>query len=224
MMNQDFINDIPAALAKYPTLTSSVKEGKQIVNGELIIQDGTGKEWDHYQIEIHPREQYPFRFPLLFETGNRIPKIIDWHIYTDSGSCCVDIEPSEILHCRNGLRLPDYIERFAIPYFANTTHRLREGYYKYGEYSHGAIGLLEYYMPLLKTTKPVQCLNLLKQVITGAAASKSIFHPCFCGSGKKMANCHRQVLEQLKLIGIDEVKNHTAKIWDFLRKVKAPGL
>jgi hypothetical protein len=223
-MNLDFINDIPDALEKYPMLMTSVNQGVQIVSGELIIQDLTGKVWDRYQIEIHPSERYPLRFPLLFETGNRIPKIVDWHIYSDSGSCCVDIQPSEIIHCRNGLRLPDYIERFAIPYFANTTHRIREGYYKYGEYSHGAIGLLEYYMPLLRVSKPVQCLNLLKQVITGAAESKSIFHPCFCGSGKKLTNCHRQAVEQIKMIGVDEVKNHTAMIWEFLQKVKAPRL
>lgn len=223
-MNHDFINDIPAALAKYRTLATSVKEGEQVVEGVLIIKDSTGKEWDRYQVEIHPSEQYPFRFPLLFETGNRIPKIIDWHVYFDSGSCCVDIQPSEILHCKNGLRLSDYIERFAIPFFANTTHRIREGYYKYGEYSHGAVGLLEYYMPLLNSTKPVQCLNLLKKFITGAAKSKSIFHPCFCGSGKKMANCHRQAVEQLKMIGLDEVHNHTALIWDYLREVKTKGV
>ena len=41
--------------------------------------------------------------------------------------------------CKNGLYVSDYINNYAIPYFANQTFRIREGYYRHGEYSHGIL-------------------------------------------------------------------------------------
>lgn len=219
-MNQEFINDIPSAIASYPGLSVQIVNGAQILLGELPIVDTSGHEWDRYQIEIHSSPLYPYGFPLLYETGGRIPRIIDWHIYGDTGSCCVDIFPSEILNCRNGLRLPEYIRDFAIPYFANQTHRIREGYYKNGEYSHGGKGMLEFYMPVLKCNDPREAVRLLKLFCSGIGTTRSVFHTCFCGSGKKLRNCHRESLNTLSKIGIDEVRKHTMMMLEYLGNKK----
>ncbi|MEO7982536.1 MAG: hypothetical protein ABI688_00515 [Bacteroidota bacterium] len=210
------MDDIDAAIVSYPQLSVQTANGIQILSGELPIIDQSGYEWDRYQVELYPSPLYPFRFPYLFETRGRIPRIMDWHIYTDTGSCCVDITPSEILHCREGLSLADYIRRFAIPYFANQTYRIREGYYKNGEYSHGGKGMLEFYMPVLRCDDPVKALQLLELYCSGAAGNKSIFHFCFCGSRKKMMNCHRKAVEVLNNIGIAEVRLHTFHVRKYL--------
>jgi hypothetical protein len=219
-MNQQFVDDIAAAIAGYPQLSAQTVNGVQILSGELPIVDESGYEWDRYQVEIHPSPLYPFRFPYLFEIGGRIPRIMDWHIYPDTGSCCVDIPPSEILHCREGLSLANYIRRFAIPYFANQTYRIKEGYYKNGEYSHGVMGMLEFYMPVLRCNDPLKTLQLLELYCSGTAGNRSIFHSCFCGSGKKMMNCHRKAVEVLNKIGIAEVRLHTLYIRKYLREGK----
>lgn len=215
MSNQEFIQDIPAAVAKYPELSIVDRDGTTILVGRMTIRDSTGKVWDKYDIEIHPTELYPYRFPLLYEVGGRIPRIIDWHIYGDTQSCCMDIRPSEIINCKTGLRLEELIPRFVIPYLANTTHRFKEGYYKNGEYSHGVKGLVEYYTAITKANDTNEMLRLLISFAKGVG-TRTVFHPCFCGSGRKLRNCHEELLHKLKSIDQEEVKKGIILMKEYL--------
>lgn len=206
-MNEEFEKDIEGVVSYFPKLEIREIDGYKILAGELDIIDDSGKLWDTYQIEIHPSPKYPYRFPLLFEVGGRIPKIADWHIFLNK-ACCLEIPPKEIIICKNGIRVKDYIEKFAIPYLANQTYRIREGHYKNGEYSHDGLGLIDFYLPKMKTDNLKQALIWMKEISNGKYFTRSSFHSCFCGSGKQIKNCHYDTLSLLNQIPSDDLQQH----------------
>ncbi len=112
MKNKQFENDIKVIPGIFNKLDIVKTEGEQILKGELDIIDSNSRLWDTYQIEIMGSDNYPYRFPKLFETANAFPGIADWHVYESDESCCVDVPPNEIIICKDGLNVVDYIQRF----------------------------------------------------------------------------------------------------------------
>jgi hypothetical protein len=199
MKNLQFEKDIEIIPSKFSKLKIVDENGEEFLKGELDIIDRSGALWESYQIEIKGSESYPNSFPKLFETGNSFPKILDWHVYqSNDKSCCVDVLPNEILLCRDGLKVEEYIYRFAIPYFANQTFRKREGYYLYGEYSHGIFGRIEYYQKKLRARTPLELIQMLDLIINDFKPDRTASCP-FCPK-TKFRKCHRKVFKELESI------------------------
>lgn len=152
-----FEADAAKAIQKYPFLKLQLQQGVPLLSGELKIIDKSGKEWDSFNIKVVPKVCYPFCFPTVIEEGGRLPKIPDWHIYED-GSCCFDVPQGEVLKCIDGLPVLHFLDRIAIPFFADQAFRIKEGYYKGREYSHGIDGVLEFF------TSKLGCGGNLKTV------------------------------------------------------------
>lgn len=198
MENEQFEKDIEAVPAKYPSLGVVNRNVQKLLSGTLDIIDNEGKLWETYKVEIRASSEYPYRFPKLFEIGNAFPKIIDWHVYESDKSCCVDITPNELIICKNGLTLIDYIDQYAIPYFANQKFREIEGYYLYGEYSHGIFGRIEFYQSKLKAKSPHQLIQMFDLIIKGYNPDRRAYCP-FCHK-VKFRKCHRNAFRELAKI------------------------
>jgi hypothetical protein len=199
MKNKKFENDIIDVPATFKKLCIVEQDGEKILKGELDIIDTNGKIWDTYLIEIKGTAGYPFSFPKLFETGDAFPKIVDWHVYEfDDKSCCIDVPPNELLICVAGLNIMDYIQQFAISYFANQSFRIREGYYLYGEYSHGIFGRIEFYQSKLKAKSPRELIQMFDLIIKDYNPLRTAFCP-FCKK-VKFRKCHRDVFKELRII------------------------
>lgn len=203
---QVFASQIPRLLADYPMLYILDKGGEQVVAGKIEIVDKEGKYWDSYDIEIHCSAFFPFRYPDLYETGGKIPKMADWHIYEDTLTCCVNVLPEEAIRCNQGITLTEYVTEEVIPYFFNQTHRRVEGYYVNGEYRHGKVGIYDYYVSLLKTTSPIVMSKLLYAIAGLPKPNRT--SDCFCGSGSKYRYCHRAAYEKLSLMGRNLLLEH----------------
>lgn len=198
MKNVQFENDIAVVPGLFNKLKVFEVGGEKFLKGEIDIIDNTGKLWDTYSIEIKGSDSYPLCFPKLFETADAFPHNADWHVYENDFSCCVDVEPNEILLCKNGLNLVAYIKQFVIPYFANQSFRIREGYYLYGEYSHGIFGRIEYYQRKLKAKSPQQLIQMFDFIIRDVHLERTALCP-FC-SNSKFRKCHRNVFAELSAI------------------------
>ena len=196
MKNSRFENDISILPEIYDKLQIIDSGEESFLKGELDVIDTTGKLWESYQVEIKGSKDYPMSFPQLFETGNAFPKIADWHVYENDGSCCVDVTPNEIIICKDGLNVFEYIKRFAIPYLANQTFRRREGYYLYGEYSHGITGRIEFYQSKLRAKDPLQLIQMFDLIIKDYNPPRTSFCP-FCHKSK-FRECHRNVFRDLR--------------------------
>lgn len=212
-MNYELFNShIDDVLAKYSGLKRGYKDGNPIIAGDIDIVDKYGKLWDSYSIEIHCPERYPYRYPDLYETSNKIPKIGDWHVYEDSLTCCITIPPKEIIRCRNGITLLEYMDEEVIPYFFNQTHRRVEGYYANGEYLHGVIGLYQYYAELFKVSDIKRLVRLMIWVGNNAKPDRTSM--CFCGSDLKYRHCHKAAYETMLLMGQDTLLGHASILID----------
>ncbi|MBL7767499.1 MAG: SEC-C domain-containing protein [Flavipsychrobacter sp.] len=200
MSNEFFVEQLAEAEESYPKLKPTLTEAGYVLAGDLDVIDKTGKLWETYQIEIHYTDGFPYRFPLLYETGGKIPKIADWHVYEDTLTCCVKVLPAEIIRCLNGITITEYIREEALPYFFNQTHRRLEGFYVNGEYSHGLMGIYQFYEEALRTGKDVKkLLRLMHFIATNERPGRTSI--CFCGSGKKFRNCHRDTFDELRQLG-----------------------
>lgn len=202
-----FISQLNEAQETFPGLKAVEVNGKIILRGLVAIIDKEGKHWEDYEVEIHCTDNFPKEFPRLFEISGKIPRIADWHVYEDSGSCCTKIPPEEILRCQRGITLSQYIEEEVLPYFFNQTYRRFEGYYINGEYSHGGRGLLEYYSEELRTGNDYKLtLDLIKFIAMEDKPHRTSF--CFCGKRVKFRHCHKEAFEKLKSLGPATLKYH----------------
>lgn len=198
MKNDQFERDIEIVPGIYNGLDIVEQAGERFLKGELPIVDADGKLWERYQVEIRGSDGYPYAFACLFETGDAFPHNADWHVYEDDSSCCVDYPANEKIICRNGLLVTDYIENYAIPYFANQTFRIREGYYRYGEYPHGIFGRIEYYQSKLKAKSPKQLLKMFQLILRDYNPARTALCP-FCYK-VKFRHCHRDAFRELHYV------------------------
>ncbi len=182
------------------------EDGRYFIRGELRVVDGTGKFWEYFEVEIHCSVGFPFRFPTVFEVGNKIPRIADWHIYEDSHKCCIAVLPEEIIKCRNRISLSQFVQKELLPYFFNQTHRRIEGYYVHGEYSHGVVGIFEFFNSELRCDKNARkIISMIVQIADTKRPAGS--NDCFCGSGAKFRKCHREAYDKLILLGPSQLKD-----------------
>lgn len=198
MKNVQFEEDILLVPEVFDKLSIVEENEERFLKGSLDIIDGTGKVWETFQVEIKGSENYPYAFPRLYETNNAFPKNADWHVYENDFSCCVDVTPNEIIICKEGLNVVDYIKQYAIPYFANQTYRIREGYYLYGEYSHGILGRLEFYQSKLKAKSPTELIKMFDLIIKDYNPDRTAYCP-FCHK-EKFRRCHRDTFRDLQLM------------------------
>jgi hypothetical protein len=207
-----FISQFNSALEKYPDFDVISENGEKFLRGNLEIVDEDGKFWESYLVEIKYKEGFPYQFPKVFEVSNKIPKIVDWHIYK-GGSCCIDVLPSEIIKCKDGITLISFIESELLPYLFNQTHRKVEGYYVNEGYSHGlATGMYEFYSKKLGTGSNVKkTLDLIYYIANNSRLNRS--NKCFCGSNDLFRKCHMEAFDELKKIGKKLLLKHIGIIY-----------
>lgn len=181
-------------------------DGLSFLRGILDIPNDKNEIVGHFLIEVCCSEKFPFRFPILIETGGEIPNGADWHKY-NNGSCCITVLANEILICKNGIGVAFFIEKYVIPYFANYIHKRLTGEYKNGEYAHGIEGISQFYESLMKTANRDLWIQYFKNVFQELRVECGRNDPCFCGSGGKYKQCHLEVFNNLWQIGEIQIRN-----------------
>ena len=202
MSNKLFKQHLAATIKRYPSLKIIGDPNRQqYLKGILDVLDGTGNTVCAYSVEIKESHGYPYRYPCAYEVGGDIPGTADYHKYSD-GMLCLGVDAEEIIKCRNGLHIADFIAEELIPYLANQYYRNITGHYLQ-EYSHGTEGVRQCYSKMLNNED-----EGLWPMLYNMAFVKSIGRNemCCCGSGKKYKNCHESIVNTLVLIGKKQVE------------------
>lgn len=165
-----------------------------ILSGTIKLENSNGITLDTYEVRISPTPEYPKRFPFVFETGERIPINIDWHVYPDDGHFCFCSIPEEILICKYGISLSWFIENQIKPFLFNQKYREMHGFF-FKERPHGNKGNVQFFMEELNTNDYPKLLQLL-YFIKGRKEPNRVQN-CFCGSGEKYRYCHRSAFRKL---------------------------
>jgi len=199
--NLEFNAQINSFKKEYPCFQERNNKKYSFLKGILDIPNDDGEIAGSFSIEIHPTKNFPYAFPILYEVGNDIPCEADWHKYSDN-SCCLTIPAEEILICKRGITIVEFVSNIAIPYFANQLHKKHTGHYMH-EYSHGGKGIQEFYAELFQSKD----YNLWEQCIKVALGKIKYGRneKCYCNSGKKYKKCHFLIEDDVRKIGKEQI-------------------
>jgi len=166
------------------------------IEGMLHLPDEEGRFIDSYSIKIEVKDDYPNSLPAVYETAQRIPINIDWHVFPD-GHCCIVTPPEESLICKKGITLQEYIIKHLVPYFNNQLYRELNGYFL-NERSHGNEGIKEFFFSKFKSSDSEKISNWLLFIARKKEPKRT--SSCFCGSGIKYRKCHRTLFKELSIL------------------------
>lgn len=187
-------HDIEMVKEKYPMLDISKCEDDYIFSGEFILNHVydeirmTGK----FDLEIVVPGDFPLAFPRVRELSNCIDEDYP-HQYTN-GQFCLASDLELRMFFSQDTDICSFIEKYVIPYLY--TYRFYEEYgvYPYGERSHGTMGNLEYLQDLFQVDDWKQVLDFMLFVVQSSYRGHLL---CPCGSGKRIRNCHGEILKKV---------------------------
>ena len=79
-----FIEEAMEAISNFPDLElSSWEDSLPNLVGSIKLYDKNRDSYDSYFVKIECTPEYPYSFPLVYETQGRLPHNIDWHVYGD---------------------------------------------------------------------------------------------------------------------------------------------
>lgn len=164
-------------------------------SGEVIIGNSARQEdnfiRDVFEIKIDLKTFDANGWPKVYEVGEKYHQIakkwnieiIDLHVSSDDGMCCLGIQYGS----QRNLSIGSFLPKLVIPFFYRLSYTEKFGLAAsrndlWGEYSHGEEGITEY----------------LKELSIFAKQKPSRNDLCPCGSGKKYKRCHQDTVESLK--------------------------
>lgn len=164
---------------------------------------------DYFDIEviIDKTNENP---PIVFEK-RRIEKF--HHRFTD-GSLCLGI-PMEIsvFLKKNRFSIIKYFEYYIIPYLYGFLYYEKYSIMPFGERSHGLQGYLEYFRDIFGLSNEVKTKEFLIYLMNNTEYRGH--HICPCGSGKKIRDCHKDVLfhyyNEKNEVVLNELKKYLEK-------------
>lgn len=185
--------EIQEVLDFYPEL--HYNENEHLLKGNLNINH-TYKD-EHiiadYYVEISISHDYPLTPPTVKSNNKYIFKQYG-HMFSDT-SLCLGAITEQILFLNSGNRLIQWIEEFVSPYFFALEYFKKYKKYIFGERSHGAKGILEFYSEIFNTTSIEATYNILQYIVLNNYRGHIL---CPCGSGEKLRTCHGEIIKRWK--------------------------
>jgi hypothetical protein len=173
----------------FPRLHALECDGIVLVEGTFeLIEDGVSI--DSFLVRILLPSAYPIGFPVTWEIGGRVPRILDWHVTSD-GSLCVGLHEELWLKFGRRFELKAYLDSALRSYFIGVCEKLAGRPWPWGEWAHGAPALLEFYSKIIGTDDLGRVKELLAVLEKDAVKGHWL---CPCGSGKEMRRCHGQAI------------------------------
>lgn len=185
-------SNINLFLKKYPDL--KINSSKTFIEGKVCLDMKYNDVYfcKEYKIIIDISKK---DIPYIKEIDGKIDCNYP-HRYKDGG-LCLATNSDIILSCLNDdiFDIDCWFEKYVKSYFFTYEFYQRFGYYPFGERSHGAIGILEFYQDFFNVDSPVTAMKCLNFTIASKYAGHLL---CPCGSGKKIRNCHSKELYNAK--------------------------
>ncbi len=169
-----------------PKLVFSTNDDLIILEGKLEFYASFNNQEisDSYLIRIIFPNEYPNYLPEAYEIGNRIPE--NYHKNTDT-SLCLGAPPDQIQKFNVEPNILNYINNLVIPYLYRFSFIEKFGKAPFDDYSHGALGLLEYYFDYFDINSIPLLGKFFLLILENTYRGHSI---CPCGSNKKIRICH----------------------------------
>ena len=161
---------------------------------------------DSFTVRITTSNPNSERIPALYEIGGRTEAIARkyniadlWTLHRNrDDTACVCVKQEEEQKFPTGSRLLVFVENLVVPYLYALSHYDRFRKWPWGEYSHGALGILEFYAENTQTQTVESITEILVALHRYTEWSKyrkqlrspSAKRDCLCGSEKRFGKCH----------------------------------
>jgi hypothetical protein len=175
--------------AKYPTLHALPISGQCRIRGTFAAV-----ERDRYELDIALPDNYPCGMSSVWETGNRIPREIDRHVFPD-GSLCLGTPLALWIQLGGNYSVERVIDG-PLTSFLIGNSLVEEGQpWPYGDRPHGALGLVEHLAELIGTSDPIRAGQFLIDLLAKKVRGHWL---CPCGSGSIIRKCHHDGVRVLQ--------------------------
>lgn len=203
--------------ARYPTLHALVTEGTVTVQGTYPVVH-EGHVIDRYSLSIVLPADYPLSLPTVFETAGRIPREEDRHVFPKTGALCIGVPVALWIALGGNFTIDRVLDVPVRNYLIGNCMVEAGDTWPYGECSHGASGVLEFFAETIGTDDPMKVAELIDALIKG----KQRGHwQCPCGSGAIIRNCHREAIEQLRSAPAEVLAHSGLYMLDLVKKDRA---
>jgi len=171
----------------------SLKQESVVVHGTYGISTPNSDQQIEYGISILMPLKYPKELPTLFCNDPKLPVgNIDRHIM-DDGSACLGVYADIMSRWTIKPGIVNFLENLVAPFLAWQAYY--DAYQKppiWGERSHFAKGVIEFYAELLGMNKRPSIVEFIRLL---ARKNRPKGHEvCPCGSGDRLRDCHRELL------------------------------
>lgn len=168
----------------------------QIESGEHMVGD--------FPVRIYLPADYPNEVPSVFAPGFSIPKGYA-HVFISNGRLCLGTVADQYFFLAERHSLKEWLDSYVIPYFFSVEYFRKYEISPFGERSHGFKGTLEYYQELFEVKDLERAYRFLEFLATQSYRGSL---PCPCDSGKRIRDCHDDVIRKYSQERYeDQIKN-----------------
>ena len=192
--------ELSAEMAELRRIHSGLTEIEErtretVVSGELPFEashEGLATITESFDIELFIPEAYPSELPWVRETGTRID--CDYRHVFQNGRLCLAVPVEERRIFARQPSLLGFVNRLVVPYLYGYCYWKEFGQHPFGEQSHGAEGIADYYVERLELDNDLAALAVVASLLEHGYRGH---HRCPCGSGKIVRKCHGAALREL---------------------------
>lgn len=164
--------------------------GMVVLEGDFrfsAVYEGLPQVEDRYILRIVVLEKFPNALPVISEIGNRIPKLLDFHVSGD-GTLCLGSTLSLMVRLQEQPTLEGFVARCVVPYLYAMSLKLDYRIdFVFGELEHGTKGLVDDYRTLFGLQEEAQLFPALRCLLLKKRIANK--RPCPCGCGKRLGKC-----------------------------------
>lgn len=164
-----------------------------VIRGTFPVIGPDGEALDRFSVSIELPAGYPRELPVTRETGGRIPWTASRHVGPD-GVACVLLPDERWKVFPVDAPFLDYLRGPLYSFFLSQVAFETTGEWPFGEWAHGAGGILDFYARELGT-KDSRVIGRFLDAISRREFRS--FQRCPCGSGKRTRDC---CLEKVTLL------------------------
>lgn len=153
-----------------------------------------GKTIDRFSIRIEFPHDYPASPPIVYEIGGRIPRTRDRHL-DGNGAACLFVPDERWRYWPPGATILEFLNGPVRDFFLLQLFFELTGDPISQARPHGVEGKLEYYYEELET----RSLDVVIKAVQYLARKEVKGHwDCYCGSGKRLRDCHFDKIRDLR--------------------------
>lgn len=147
---------------------------------------------DGYSIEIIFPNDYPNSLPSVRSTDGRIPLV--FHTNPDN-TLCLGTYIEQYLIFEQKKNIENFIDSILIPFLYNFSYKEKHKRLPLEERDHGSAGIEEYYFQRYG----IRGKNIVENFLRYAFSKTSYrgHNLCPCGSGKRVRDCHKDLITKL---------------------------